>query len=171
MNKNKNKDQSGAAVRGEAVAETDLTTIKCPSCNGHGLIGGHSGQTPESYEEHAEGCDDCDGQGKIIISKSDLAAFVSARAADALDSQPTFAEGWVLAKETVIEMPNGKKELGYTLMEGVGIFTSFDEVVKAIKELSLPLGWVGMTTLQLLPGWQIPEAAASSQPTDGGVRK
>jgi hypothetical protein len=31
----------------------------CLTCGGHGLIGGHSGQTPESYEEWAEPCPDC----------------------------------------------------------------------------------------------------------------
>jgi hypothetical protein len=56
-----------------AEVQSDLTTMNCPSCNGHGLIGGHSGQTAESYQEHGEGCDDCDGQGKIIVSRKDLA--------------------------------------------------------------------------------------------------
>jgi hypothetical protein len=31
----------------------------CKTCGGHGLIGGHSGQTPGQYEEHGEPCPDC----------------------------------------------------------------------------------------------------------------
>lgn len=36
--------------------------ILCPTCSGAGLTGGHSGQTPESYEEHSETCPECDGE-------------------------------------------------------------------------------------------------------------
>lgn len=32
---------------------------KCLTCGDQGMIGGHSGQTAESYEEHAEPCPDC----------------------------------------------------------------------------------------------------------------
>lgn len=64
--------------------------------------------------------------------------------------------GFVLAKETVVSMPDGSNELGYTLIQGVGIFSSAQEVHSAIAELSLPLGWVSMTTGQLLPGWMLP---------------
>lgn len=31
----------------------------CQTCGGVGLIGGHSGQTPESYEEFSEPCPEC----------------------------------------------------------------------------------------------------------------
>jgi hypothetical protein len=31
----------------------------CLTCGGVGLIGGHSGQTPESYEEWGEPCPEC----------------------------------------------------------------------------------------------------------------
>ena len=31
----------------------------CNTCNGHGMVGGHSGQTPEQYEEWQEPCPDC----------------------------------------------------------------------------------------------------------------
>lgn len=31
----------------------------CNTCNGHGMVGGHSGQTPEQYEEWQEECPDC----------------------------------------------------------------------------------------------------------------
>lgn len=31
----------------------------CTTCNGIGMIGGYSGQTPEQYEEWSEACPDC----------------------------------------------------------------------------------------------------------------
>lgn len=71
--------EAGAPVASQAAPVGDLTTVDCPTCNGHGLIGGHSGQTPESYEEHATGCDDCDGQGKVIVSRKDRAAVAAAK--------------------------------------------------------------------------------------------
>lgn len=76
-------------------------------------------------------------------------------------SQPVtkpLEDGYVLALQTVVEMPGGKKELGYTLLDGVGVFTDHQEVSNAIAALSLPLGWVSMKTSQLLPGWMTPEA-------------
>lgn len=57
-------------------------------------------------------------------------------------------DGFVLAKETVVEMPDGSKEIGYTTIGRVGIFNSAEEVFDAIRELDLPLGWVSMTTDQ-----------------------
>lgn len=67
-------------------------------------------------------------------------------------------EGYVLAKQTVVEMPNGcPKELGYTLLDGVGVFKTAEEVHKVISILSLPLGWVSMRVDQLLPGWMSDE--------------
>lgn len=72
--------------------------------------------------------------------------------------QLTVPQGYVLALQTVVEMPDGAKELGYTVLSGVGIFTSQAEVSEAIADLSLPLGWVSMTTSQLLPGWMLPAA-------------
>jgi len=41
------------------LAATPKPEQLCLTCNGHGLIGGHSGQTPDSYEEHSEPCPDC----------------------------------------------------------------------------------------------------------------
>lgn len=41
------------------LASTEKSEQKCITCSGHGLIGGHSGQTPDSYEEHSEPCPDC----------------------------------------------------------------------------------------------------------------
>jgi hypothetical protein len=32
----------------------------CSSCNDTGMIGGYSGQTAESYQEHIEPCRDCE---------------------------------------------------------------------------------------------------------------
>ena len=74
--------------------------------------------------------------------------------------QVSVPDGFVLAKETVVEMPDGSKELGYTTIGRVGIFNSAEEVFDAIRELDLPLGWVSMTTEQLLPGWMLTAAPA-----------
>lgn len=60
---------------------------------------------------------------------------------------------YVLAKQTAVEIPGyDRKELGYTLLEGIGVFETADDVHKAITELGLPLGWVSLTVDQLLPG-------------------
>lgn len=68
-----------SAAQGKAAQEhSDLTTVDCPICNGKGMVGGHRGQTPESYEEVTEGCDECHGQGKIIAAKADRAAQLAA---------------------------------------------------------------------------------------------
>lgn len=78
-------------------------------------------------------------------------------------------DGFVLAKETVVEMPDGSKEIGYTTIGRVGIFNSAEEVFDAIRELDLPLGWVSMTTEQLLPGWMLagaPAAPAAGAPPE-----
>lgn len=85
---------SERAASGATASGDELTTVECPTCNGHGLIGGHSGQTPESYEEHTQGCDDCDGQGRVIVSRADLAA-VSAATKPAADlPRPSDDELW-----------------------------------------------------------------------------
>ena len=75
--------------------------------------------------------------------------------------QVSVPDGFVLAKETVVEMPDGSKELGYTTIGRVGIFNSAEEVFDAIRELDLPLGWVSMTTEQLLPGWMLTASTAA----------
>ncbi len=82
--------------------------------------------------------------------------------------QVSVPDGFVLAKETVVEMPDGSKELGYTTIGRVGIFNSAEEVFDAIRELDLPLGWVSMTTEQLLPGWML-TAAPAAPAADAGV--
>lgn len=58
----------------EDVQGGDLTTVDCPTCTGKGMVGGHVGQTPESYDEIAIACDECSGQGKVIVSRADMAA-------------------------------------------------------------------------------------------------
>lgn len=82
--------------------------------------------------------------------------------------QVSVPDGFVLAKETVVEMPDGSKELGYTTIGRVGIFNSAEEVFDAIRELDLPLGWVSMTTEQLLPGWML-NAAPAAPAADAGL--
>lgn len=82
--------------------------------------------------------------------------------------QASAPDGFVLAKETIVEMPDGSKELGYTTIGRVGIFNSAEEVFDAIRELDLPLGWVSMTTEQLLPGWVLAAAPAAPE-ADAGL--
>lgn len=63
------------------------------------------------------------------------------------------APSFVLAKQTAVEIPwSDRKELGHTLLDGIGVFKSADDVHRAITELGLPLGWVSLTVDQLLPG-------------------
>ncbi|HBI71520.1 MAG TPA: hypothetical protein DDZ22_21620 [Massilia sp.] len=85
---------SERAASGATASGDELTTVECPTCNGHGLIGGHSGQTPESYEEHTQGCDDCDGQGRVIVSRADLAAVSAATKPTADLPRPSDDELW-----------------------------------------------------------------------------
>lgn len=71
-----------------------------------------------------------------------------------LAKQELNTKAFVLAKQTAVEIPGyDRKELGYTLLDGIGIFESADDVHKAIAELNLPLGWVSMSLDQLLPGY------------------
>jgi hypothetical protein len=75
---------------------------------------------------------------------------------------------YILAKQTSVEVPGQeRKELGYTLLDGLGVFRSRDEVHAAIAELGLPLGWVSMTVDQLLPGYM--ESAYAEQPAPVAV--
>lgn len=60
--------------------------------------------------------------------------------------------GYVLVKETVIEFPSGKKDLGYTHISGMGIFLTQEDGFETIQRLNLPLGWVIMPLDQLFPG-------------------
>lgn len=74
-----------------------------------------------------------------------------------IQPQPRANDGWVLAKETVVEMPDGKKELGYTTISGLPVFTDQQDAHKSHGELKLPLGWVVMRVQQLIPGYVMPE--------------
>jgi hypothetical protein len=67
--------------------------------------------------------------------------------------------GWLIARETVVEMPDGKKELGYTTLDGIGVFTDEADAHKSLRELNLPIGWVVMHVNQLIPGYIMPEVA------------
>ncbi|KJZ41352.1 hypothetical protein [Pseudomonas fluorescens] len=73
--------------------------------------------------------------------------------------------GYVLAKQTAVEVPgHERKDLGYTLFDGIGVFRSREEVHAAIAELGLPIGWVSMTVDQLLPGYMMPEDTSPPAP-------
>jgi hypothetical protein len=73
--------------------------------------------------------------------------------------------GYVLAKQTAVEVPGQeRKELGYTLFDGIGVFHTREEVHAAIAELGLPIGWVSMTVDQLLPGYMMPEDTSPPAP-------
>lgn len=56
--------QRGADPTVLAHAAT-LTT--CTRCEGHGMIGGATGQTPESMDFWEAGCPDCDERGKVKV--------------------------------------------------------------------------------------------------------
>lgn len=70
-------------------------------------------------------------------------------------------DGFLLARETVVELPDGSKELGYTPMPGLGVFVSNDEVFSAIRELGLPLGWVSVRVGQVIAS--APSAGSQEQ--------
>jgi len=53
------------AMLAAAPQQSLAPAADCPACNGHGLIGGCFGQTPESYEEVSIACEECDGTGKV----------------------------------------------------------------------------------------------------------
>lgn len=65
---------------------------------------------------------------------------------------------YVLAKQTAVDIPGSDhKELGHTLLDGVGVFRSAEKVHSEIAKRGLPLGWVSMTIDQLLPGYMMPD--------------
>ena len=71
-----NIEKMGSLLRAYADATCALRAAQrpvCQTCNGVGLIGGHSGQTPESYQEHSEDCPDCTPQRPA--AQDDRAAF------------------------------------------------------------------------------------------------
>jgi hypothetical protein len=77
--------------------------------------------------------------------------------------------GWLIALQTVVEMPDGKKELGYTTLDGIGVFTDEEDAHKSLGELNLPIGWVVMHVNQLIPGYIMPEVAACAAEQKGGA--
>jgi hypothetical protein len=77
-----------AAPVAQEGKQSDLTAVDCPVCSGKGLVGGHTGQTPESYEEITLDCDECSGQGKIIVSRKDLASLAALSSTEA-SAQPS----------------------------------------------------------------------------------
>lgn len=135
--------------------------------------------------------EDADGNPKMMpagsVSKSELidaleevwersydfpAAFALAAKdlAEELNSPPVSSapshgeqvrDGFLLARETVVELPDGSKELGYTPMPGLGVFVSNDEVFSAIRELGLPLGWVSVRVGQVIAS--APSAGSQEQ--------
>lgn len=50
-----------------AVLAHSATMTTCSRCKGHGMIGGVTGQTPESMDFWEAGCPDCDGRGKVKV--------------------------------------------------------------------------------------------------------
>jgi hypothetical protein len=71
-----------AAPVAPAGAQNDLTTVECPTCNGHGMVGRLMPPNEFGGGYDAQGCDDCDGQGKVIVSRKDLAGAQNAIPAD-----------------------------------------------------------------------------------------
>lgn len=50
-----------------AVLASAATLTTCATCSGHGMIGGVTGQTPESMDFWEDGCPDCGGRGKVKV--------------------------------------------------------------------------------------------------------
>lgn len=55
-----------------AVLASAATLTTCATCSGHGMIGGVTGQTPESMDFWEAGCPDCDGRGKVKVKTRTL---------------------------------------------------------------------------------------------------
>ncbi|MDM5100372.1 hypothetical protein [Aeromonas salmonicida] len=51
-----------------AILASAATLTTCTRCEGNGMIGGVTGQTPESMDFWEAGCPDCDGRGKVKLS-------------------------------------------------------------------------------------------------------
>jgi hypothetical protein len=62
------------ATAGNA-APTDLTTAECPTCKGEGWVFSQGRHGPTI------GCDDCDGQGRLIVSRKDMDDLATSAAA------------------------------------------------------------------------------------------
>lgn len=61
-----------ALLAAQPAADARADRQGCATCNDKGMIGGHSGQTPESYEEWAEPCPDCSDRQGVALSDDDL---------------------------------------------------------------------------------------------------
>lgn len=51
----------------QAVLAHSATMTACSRCKGHGMIGGVTGQTPESMDFWEAECPDCSGRGKVKV--------------------------------------------------------------------------------------------------------
>lgn len=68
-------------------------------------------------------------------------------------------QGWRIVRETVVELPNGEKRLGYTSVPDWPTFASFDDAIAHITTNNLPLGWVAQQVARpdVQPGGLAPE--------------
>jgi RecJ-like exonuclease len=80
INENSDRERADLAAptstaTASGSAQSDLTTVDCIECGGSGeMFGGF-------------GCDECDGQGKLIVSRKDMAELTSAQASQAAASE------------------------------------------------------------------------------------
>lgn len=51
-----------------AILASASTLATCATCSGYGMVGGVTGQTPESMDFWEAGCPDCDGRGKVKVN-------------------------------------------------------------------------------------------------------
>jgi hypothetical protein len=64
---------AGAAAKTEQ-ALGDLTTAECPTCKGYGEVARLMPPYESGGGYDSRACDDCDGQGRVIVSRADMAA-------------------------------------------------------------------------------------------------
>lgn len=64
----------------ELAPESDLTTAECPTCRGDGVV-----VLTGRFNTSAVACDDCHGQGRVIVSRKDMAALAQQQTAQPLD--------------------------------------------------------------------------------------
>jgi hypothetical protein len=72
--------------------------------------------------------------------------------------QNNMPERWVVVRETVLDVgfgddvrTGGRPVLGYALVSDAAAFETEEAAAQAIREASLPLGWVYMPLSRLLP--------------------
>lgn len=73
------------------------------------------------------------------------------------------SQQWVIALQTVVELPNGSKHLGYTVLDSLPLFETLEATIAAIKEAELPLGWVAIQVKQFLPNLELVDRTASNE--------